>query len=458
MAYAPGISDKDDLGDIQKLKPGQLLDYVVQKHDAKVRGTHYDFRLGDKEKGMFSWAMPSGLPVKEKDKFFAARTHLHDHAYNTFEGTIPSGYGAGTVTTHESGTALVTHKDDNILSFSVADKKHPRRFTLVNPGGLGHGKVWMVIRSSTPDSTGAEKLHYKSIAVEDLEDKLKTLAPGWNVQAKLDGALDFININPRGKAEVLSHRTSKTTGKPVLQTERFFGQIPHNLPKQLRNTTLYAEVHGYKDGKILPVQELSGILNSSPAKSLRDQKEKGIDLKALLFDIKRKNGKEYDTSVPYVERRKALTEAIKYLPKGKFLLPRMYDDLDGARKLINDIKAGKEPSTVEGVVVHPHQGVPYKTKIRQESDVYITGSFPAAKGSKYDGIGAGGLTYSLTPQGPTVGRIGTGLSDDLRKAILDDPESFKGRIGRVASHGQFLGSKAHRVPALKGFIGIHEDY
>lgn len=453
--FAPGIADKENFGDIKKLKPGQLLDYVVQQHDAKRRGRHYDLRIGDKQKGMFSWALPQPLPDQEKGKFFAPRTHLHDFDYNTFEGEIPFGYGAGTVKTHDKGKVLITDTNDEKVSFSIADKKHPNRYTLINPGGMGHSKVWLVIKDSTPDETGANKLHYKSIAVDGLENKLKTLAPNWNVQAKVDGALQFLKINPRGKAEMLSHRISKTTGKPVIQTERFFGKIPHwtDLPSEIKNSVLYAEVHGYKDGKILPLQELGGLLNSSPENSIKKQKTDGIDLKALLFDIKRKGGKEFDSNTPYADRRKALAEVMKFLPKDKFLLPRMYDDLDGAKDLIKRIQEGKEPSTVEGVVIHPDVGTPYKVKIRPESDVHITGTFPAEKGSKYEGNAVGGFIYSHSPAGASVGRLGTGLTDETRRRAFSNPEDFVGRSARITSHGKFEKSTMHRVPSL---LAIHE--
>lgn len=455
MAYAPGISDKDEFGDIKKIQPGQLLDYVIQKHDAVRRGTHYDLRIGNPTMGMFSWAMNDALPTKEKDKQYAARTHLHDYDYNTFEGTIPSGYGAGKVKKHEDGKVLITHTTDNTISFAVANKKHPQRYTMVNPGQMGHGKVWIVVREGTPDNPGAEKLHYKSIPVNQLEEKLKSMAPGWNTQVKLDGALQFLNISSRGKAEMLSHRYSKTTGKPVIQTERFFGKIPHwdKLPKDIKNSVLYTEVHGrYDNGKIIPVQELGGLLNSSVSKSLTDQKKKGINLQAILFDIKRKGGKEYDTNVPYMERRKALQDVVKHLPKDKFVLPRMFDDLDGSVALAKRIQEGKEPDSVEGIVVHPNAGTPYKSKIRPEYDVFIRDIFPGE--GKYKDTHAGGFTYSHTVDGPIVGRLGTGLSDETRKMMHENPDWFINRYARVAAHEKGE-SGALRVPS---FLALHEDY
>jgi hypothetical protein len=454
--YAPGLPDKHIYGDVKKLKPGQLYDYVIQQHDAKKRGTHYDLRIGNKDLGMFSWALPA-LPHEDSRRIWAPQTELHSHDYNTFEGEIPSGYGAGKVQKLQSGEVLVTDKNDDKISFSIADKKHPKRYTLLNPGGLGHGKVWMVIKDREPEVTGAEKIHYKTIETKDLEKKLKTLAPGWNAQVKLDGALNFLSVDPRGKIEMVSHRISKQTGKPVLHTERFFGEIPHmrDAPKHIRDSIISTEVHAVKDGKPLPVQELGGILNSTTAKALKKMQAEKIDLKGLLFDITRFNGQELDTSVPYEARRKALMEVIKYLPKNKFVLPRMYDDVDGTMKLIKNIQEGKEPQSLEGIVVHPRVGTPYKAKIRPESDVYITGTFPAEKGSKYENKGIGGFTYSLTPHGATVGKIGTGLSDVLRRQAHESPESFKGRVANIASHGQFEKTKAHRVAAL---LRISEDY
>lgn len=454
---AKGIPSREDYGDISKLTKGQLLDLVIQKHDALRRGTHRDIRIGNKPMGMFSWATDAeGLPKEEGKRVDAIRTNLHTHKYKDFEGEIPKGeFGAGKVSKQQEGKVLITNTASNRVSFATADKKHPERFTLLNPY---NDRTWLLLKQKMPATPGAEKQHYKNLSHHDVEHVLANLKPGEEVQPKIDGALNFLNLNH--KAEMLSHRISKMTGKPVVHTERFFGNVPRvELPKELRRAVLSAEVYGERGGKAISNQELGGILNSTVENALQQQKDKNINLKGLLFDVSRLKGKSTE-NMPYSQRKELLGKFIKYLPEGKFELPHGEHTPEGALALYKKISEGKHPLTSEGIVIHPNTGTPMKHKIMPESDVYITGTFPAEKGSKYEGKGIGGFTYSLDPHGKTVGRIGTGLDDSLRELAYKNPEAFVGRVAKIHSHGQFPKSKAHRVPALnKGeFAGIHEDY
>jgi hypothetical protein len=89
----------------------------------------------------------------------------------------------------------------------------------------------------------------------------------------------------------------------------------------------------------------------------------------------------------------------------------------------------------------------------QEHDVYVREITPGR--NKYKDIGAGAFRYSLTPNGPIVGKVGTGLSDELRKAMNANPEEFLKRVARIKTQGQFLASGAYRAPAL---IALHESH
>lgn len=448
--YAPGIARKDFFGDETKLKVKEIYDFVVQKHHARKAGLHYDFRIGNKNTGMFSWVLKNGLPKADNAMVPAIRTNLHSHRYNQFEGEIPSGYGAGTVSKHDEGKVLITRMTPNTISFSIAQTKYPERYTLVKPK-LG-GNVWLLVKSGTPNSTGSEKQHLKVVREDKLPEVLRNLPEGHVVQPKLDGALNFLNfIN--GKAEMLSHRYSKVTGKPVVQTERFFGEIPHiDLPPELRDAVLHAEVYGTKDSKPITQQETSGILNSSLSKAISDMKERGVDLKGMLFHIERKGKNPLGWDTPYEERKAAIKEYLKYLPEGKFHLPEEAKTSDDALKLFNDIKNKTHGHTEEGVVIYPPTGAPSKHKVSPEQDVFIRKFFPGE--GKYKGIGVGGFEYSHTPDGKIVGRVGTGISDELRKMMHQNPDWFVDRVAKVTSLGE-QPSGALRMPV---FHGIHEDY
>ena len=442
---AKGIPNRAEYGEVTKLEPYKIYDYVQQLHKAKRRGEHIDFRIGNKELGMFSWVLSKPL---SNEKQPAIQTQVHTHSYKDFEGEIPKGeYGAGTVEKLDEGKVLVTDVTPNKINFSVVHKKHPERYTLLNPHD---GRIWSLFRRKDYTESGAEKKHYKSIKEKNIIGILKDLRKGSSVQPKIDGALSTVNIKDK-KVELLSHRISKVTGKPVIQTERVLGGIPKvDSP----NAVLLGETYGVysKTDNAVPLQTLGGILNSSVYKALKDTADKGINLRTMLFDIAKYKGKDV-SDLPYEKRKELLHEVYSKLPSDKFHLPEEAHTPNSAIELYKQLKSGKHPYTTEGLVIHPPTGTPMKMKFFPENDVYITGTFKAEKGSKYEGNAVGGFTYSLSPNRKTIGRIGTGISDEVRKDAYQNPEKYTDRWARIRSHGQF-DSGVHRVPV---FLALHES-
>ncbi len=443
-----GIPDRSDYGDPGSIEPGSVLDYFIQEHEAERAGRHYDLRAGTPETGLYSWATKKELPDEPGGRIALYQQPVHAHAYGGFSGEIGRGYGKGKVQLKRQGKLLITRSTPDAIHFSTAGPGPVvKRYALVKPRGP-NDKSWLLVRAGMPGKPITEKESYKNLDPDQAEDVLRHLQDNATVQPKIDGALAFIRI-AKNRAEILSHRTSKRTGQPIVHTERFFGQIPQmKYPKDLENSLLAGEVYGERGGKAIPAQELGGILNAGVARSLEKQKEQDVQMRAQLFGVKELGGKPAD--LPYSRQREILQNLLPLLPRDQFVLPEEARTSEDALAMFERIRKGKHPLTREGIVIHPEQGEPMKSKFRPEHDVVIRDIFPGQ--GKYKDIGAGGFRYSYEPEGPVVGRLGTGLTDELRRELWEHPELYLGRTARVAAHDKFP-SGALRVPSL---IALHE--
>jgi hypothetical protein len=440
LAGAIGIPDRKAYGNPHDLQEGSLYDYVVQHHKAKVRGPHYDVRVGD-DKGMYSWAT-GGKPTE--DNAFLIQQPIHEHAYKDFEGTIPAGYGAGDVTKAKDGKVLITKKEKKVIHGTTADS-NPQRYALIE---TGKDKIWKGVKAKPPEFEQVEKPKTKTVPPDKVDERVENLQEGEVVQPKVDGSLILLHIM-KNHPELISHRLSKRTGKPIIHTERFFGKRPKiDAPAKFDKSVMYGEMYGKKDGKVIPAQELGGILNSNIGKSLESQKEKGVDLKTMLFDVAKL--KDVDVqNMSYDERRKLIDELLPHLPKGKFHTPT--DEVktpEAAKSLLEQIRSGKHPLTREGVMIHKQRGDAEKLKLTDEHNVYIRKIFEGE--GKYKGVGAGGFYYSHEPTGAVAGKVGTGLSDETRRLMWQDPKAYEGLKARVRAMERYKDTHALRAPSLIG--------
>jgi bifunctional non-homologous end joining protein LigD len=134
-----------------KQKPEDGLFFCVQKHLASH--LHYDFRL--EYKGvLLSWAVPKGPSLDPKTKRLAMHVEDHPIEYGTFEGVIPSGYGAGIVMLWDQGTWKPESPDVDAslkkgdLKFTLDGYKLKGSWVLVRTSGWGGGggRSWLLIK------------------------------------------------------------------------------------------------------------------------------------------------------------------------------------------------------------------------------------------------------------------------------------------------------------------------
>jgi bifunctional non-homologous end joining protein LigD len=138
----------------KKAQAGSGLFFCVQKHLASH--LHYDFRI-EHNGVLLSWAVPKGPSLDPKTKRLAMHVEDHPYEYGTFEGVIPSGYGAGIVMLWDQGTWTPEVDDVDAalkkgdLKFTLDGYKLKGSWVLVRTGGWGSrgsgdGRSWLLIK------------------------------------------------------------------------------------------------------------------------------------------------------------------------------------------------------------------------------------------------------------------------------------------------------------------------
>jgi bifunctional non-homologous end joining protein LigD len=184
-----------------KKAPSEGLFFCVQKHLASH--LHYDFRL--EYKGvLLSWAVPKGPSLDPKTKRLAMHVEDHPIEYGTFEGVIPSGYGAGIVMLWDQGTWTPQSED-----VDAALKKGDLKFTL---DGYKLKGSWVLVRTSGryPGAGGGSDGARSWLLIKHRDDwagdvDITEFAPN---SVKSDG--DFADILADGDPEIwISNRPAQ---------------------------------------------------------------------------------------------------------------------------------------------------------------------------------------------------------------------------------------------------------
>jgi len=447
--FAPGLPEKSKISKLPKVKKPQTWEASVQRHVGVRAGEHSDVRLGNPRTGVaHSWVLKHGLPKPGmRDKRYHLGIQQGDHTipYMDFEGELPPGYGQGPVKLETRQQADVYHSDPKKVRFNLYTGKGPEEFTARRVGDREYESlVKNKAISSSVDPKRVWAFHNKTPTKERLQlpmgrppykDKKPGQAqqlfedPDTIIMPKLDGAHNQVALEKGKVPRVISYREpqGERPGGVIEHTHKVPSVLRKKVPAGLGGTVLRGETIAVdRKGRAIPAEELAGLLNSSVWNSRSEQRRRGVELRQSIFDVARYKGRDYQDQ-PYAKKLQVLRAVNKKLPS--LFIPPIARTAGEAEKMLGDIKSGKNKLTGEGVVAwNLKGGRPTRIKLTEDHDVYVR-KIHEEKGKR--GPMAGGFSYSHTPDGPIVGRVGTGMDHKLKKDMLENPQDYIGRAAKI---------------------------
>lgn len=416
--FAPGIPDKNIKASLPSFTNPQKWEFVLHDHKADKAGQHYDMRLGDPSTNQaHSWVVRSW--PKPGEKVLAVMQPTHTVRYMDFSGVIEDGYGKGTVDIAERNQVEVTKSEPNKITFNKYNGGSIEKFALVRT----NGDQWVLVNYTTSKQIGKFFSESPKFKMKDWSNKY-TPKLGDVLLPKIDGAYATTILRPNKPPVVLSSRVSKKTGLPIEYTPKIYNLLGQISPSELGTTILRTEVFATKaDNSELPNRTLGGILNANVWKSRELQKKFSAPLQLAATDVIRYRGRDV-SKLPIQAKLDIIDNISKKFP------------------IIQDPReVEKRTHFFEGKVVW-RDNKPHKVKVKPDYDVYVKNIF-ADKNNKM----AGGFEYSLTPDGPVVGRVGTGWKHNEKVDMLKNPQDYINRVAKVYAMEQHP-SGALRAPSF----------
>lgn len=415
--FAPGIPSDRKTHALPETEDTWQLS--VQEHSADKAGVHWDLRLTDPKTGhSHSWAIPK-MSYPEQGKIrLAVQQPTHTSGYATWEGNIPHGYGKGDVKLIENAQVRVKSSADRVefhhptLGKMVLRKKDTANWLMIKP-------KMEKTAAEIPDT----KPKYKVDKWDNINPNDKDI---W--QAKLDGGFVYYTLGPEG-IKAFSYRRSKRSGESIEHTTKLEGLDTAKVPEELHGAILMGEAYHPN----LTLGQVGGVLNSR-------NKPIPMKLKPAIHGILKLPDRDVSNMSNW-EKLKFLQETAKKIPV--FDLPDTAETPEAKHRLWTKIERQLHGQTAEGLMVYPEFGSVRKAPITPTDDFPITGTTPGT--GKYKDVGVGALLV-----GSNQIRVGTGLSDPLRRVLHENPELIKGLVARVAAKEQLRSGKL-RTASFKGF-------
>lgn len=381
-----------------KNKNSTAKKFVVQYHQA--RANHYDFRL-EYNGVLLSWAVPKGLSQNPKDKRLAVMVEDHPLEYINFEGIIPKGnYGAGTVEIFDKGNYLPMEDMQKGLK-----KGHIK--IVLNGERLKGGwsiiktdeKNWLIVKLNDnflqENKAKKNKLPF-SVCDVQLATPTKKIPQGndWVFEIKYDG-YRMISFVENGKVKILSRNNIDYTKK--------FNDIANSLKKIDQDNFVL-------DGEIVAFDQTGktdfGLLQSS-LKSMKGQ------FYYILFDLVALNG--VDLRDNSLEDRKNKLERLLYNQEYPLMYSKHFsqgkETFEFARQHnLEGVVAKKLSSKYAGK--RNEDWLKIKCYLRQE---FVIVGYTTSSKNKI--ISALILGYYANKKLTYIGKVGTGLSEDMKQEL-----------------------------------------
>ncbi len=379
--------------------------FVVQEHHA--RSLHWDLRL-EHDGVLWSWAVPKGIPMRQKPNHLAVRTEDHPLEYLTFHGEIPAGqYGAGTMTVWDTGTFEAEKLRDDEVIVTLHGERVDGKYALFRT----RGDQWMIHRMSPPQDPTREAVP------RDLRPMLAVAAKElpsddekWSYEMKWDGMRTIIVVEG-GRISLTSRQGNDATARfPEL---RALGEALGQTEAVLDGEVVALDDRGTPSFEAL--QPRMHVASAATARKLAAERP----VVCMLFDILWLDGHSL-CNRPYSERRAQL-EALALSGPTWQTPPVSVGNgravLDTATELgLEGVVAKRLDSTYQ-----PGRRSDAWRKVKPTaSQELVVGGWLPGKGRLEGRLGSLLVGYHESPGGPLryAGRVGSGL-DEAKRAVLE---------------------------------------
>jgi bifunctional non-homologous end joining protein LigD len=375
--------------------------YVVHRHHATR--LHWDVRL-EMDGVLASWAVPQGPPLEAGKRRLAVHTEDHPIEYLTFEGVIPDGYGAGTMSIWDSGSYELVEAKAKEYKVRFRGRRLTGEYVLVQTSA-NEGRDWLMI------------LHGKPPAEDPLTAKIEPM-----LAIAADAPFDSPDFAYEPKWDGVRVIAFVDGGEVRLQTRNLL-----DCTKQYPEATGIAEAltgayQAIIDGEVVALDErgVPSFQRLQPRMHVTDEAEvrrrrRTTPVVYQVFDVLYLDGEDLRPA-PLRERQRRLDAAVT--PMGAVRRSEQFGE--GTRLFEAAREQGLEGIVAKRLDSHyvPGRSAAWvKVKAQRTMDCVI-GGWTAGQGGRATTLGS--LLLGIYRDGTlrAIGHVGTGFDERTLKDLL----------------------------------------